>query len=187
MDQSKSAGDWIENQTKWNKNERCHASIDSIQSFGKEAGGMVRISSENTWESKEGTADIWHQPVLNIIRNLPSDLANSISRILNIKCLECVCVRKNEKEGGRGGERGRGAYSWRASRNLSCSSSVQLSRDLVIVYGFLTFFPELSADGVAVDVAMGCEFDDGELEFIEVATVATGAGGASAYFACSAR
>jgi len=33
-------------------------------------------------------------------------------------------------------------YSWRASRNLSCSSSVQLSRDLVMVYGFLTFFPD---------------------------------------------
>ncbi|KAG6554790.1 hypothetical protein Mapa_003810 [Marchantia paleacea] len=30
-------------------------------------------------------------------------------------------------------------YSWSASRNLSCSCSVQLSRDLVIVYGLRTF------------------------------------------------
>ena len=46
-----------------------------------------------------------------------------------------------------------GFYSWRASRNLSCSGSVQLSLDLVIVYGFRIFFPGSSVvDAVVVAV-----------------------------------
>lgn len=43
------------------------------------------------------------------------------------------------------------AYSCRASRNLSCSCSVQLSRDLVMVYGFRTFLLESSPDPAASD------------------------------------
>jgi hypothetical protein len=47
------------------------------------------------------------------------------------------------------------AYSCRASRNLSCSCSVQLSRDLVMVYGFRTFLLASSPDPAASDWACG--------------------------------
>uniref|UniRef100_A0A2P2KBC0 DNA binding protein n=1 Tax=Rhizophora mucronata TaxID=61149 RepID=A0A2P2KBC0_RHIMU len=44
--------------------------------------------------------------------------------------------------------------SCRASRNLSCSGSVQLSLDLVIVYGFRTFLVGSSGEDVA-DAVVG--------------------------------
>lgn len=47
-----------------------------------------------------------------------------------------------------------GTHSCRASRNLSCSGSVQLSRDLVMVYGFRTFLLASSPDPAASDC--GC-------------------------------